>query len=130
VILVDTSAWIEFLRGTGSSIDRRVDALLDEGAQLATTDAVVMEILAGARDDSHRDRLRRLLARCHFAATEGPRDFEDAADLYRACRRGGETVRALTDCLIAIVAIRSDLAILHVDTDFAAIARHAPLQIA
>lgn len=130
MILVDTSAWIEFLRGTGSSTDLKVDALLGEGAELATTDAVLMEVLAGARDDGHRDRLRRLLARCHFAATEGPRDYEDAADLYRACRRGGETVRALTDCLIAVVALRSDLAILHGDADFSAIARHAPLQIA
>lgn len=130
MILVDTSAWVEFLRGTGSATDRRVAELLAQTAPVSTTDVVLMEILAGARDDAHRDQLRRLLARCDFVATEGPRDFEDAAGLYRACRRGGDTVRALTDCLVASVALRAGLAILHFDTDFDVIARHSPLQIA
>jgi predicted nucleic acid-binding protein len=130
VILVDTSAWVEFLRGTGSATDRRVDKLLAEAAPLATTDVVLMEILAGARDDAHGDQLRRLLARCDFAATEGPRDFEDAAGLYRACRRGGDTVRGLTDCLVASVALRAGLPVLHADADFDVIARHSPLRIA
>jgi predicted nucleic acid-binding protein len=131
VILVDTSAWVEFLRGTGSPTDQRLEVLVTAaGTQVATTDTVVMEVLAGARDDAHRESLRRLLAGCSFAATEGPRDFEDAADVYRACRRGGETIRALTDCLIATVAMRAGLPVLHLDADFDAIARHAPLVIA
>jgi predicted nucleic acid-binding protein len=130
VILVDTSAWVEFLRGTGSSTDERVDALLGEEASLTTTDVVLMEVLAGARDDAHRDQLRRLLAGCTFIATEGPRDYEDAAALYRSCRKGGETIRALTDCLIAAVAVRADVPVLHADSDFEAIARHTPLTIA
>ena len=130
MILVDTSAWVEFLRGTDSAADKRVDSLLGEEGQLATTDVVLMEVLAGARDDSHRDQLRRLLARCAFVATDGPRDYEDAAALYRACRRGGETIRALTDCLIAAVALRASVPVLHADSDFEAIARHTPLDIA
>ena len=129
MILVDTSAWVEFLRATGSGADRRVDALLADDAEIATTDTVLMELLAGARDDDHRNRLRRLLARCEFAATDGPRDFEDAADLYRMCRRGGDTVRALTDCLIAAVALRAGLSLLHAEADFDVLARHAPLRL-
>jgi predicted nucleic acid-binding protein len=89
-----------------------------------------MEVLAGARDDGHRNQLRRLLARCAFLPTEGPRDYEDAAALYRTCRRGGETVRALTDCLIAAVAVRNVVPLLHTDADFDAIARHTPLTTA
>lgn len=129
MILVDTSAWIEFLRGTGSATDRRVDRLLAEGSPVVTTDVVLMEVLAGARDDGHRRRLRRLLARCEFVAVEGPDDYERAAGIYRACRRGGETVRALTDCLIAQVALRSGCELLHADTAFGVIARHAPLAL-
>ncbi len=53
--------------------------------------------------------------------------YEDAADLYRACRRAGETVRTLTDCLVAALAIRTGAAVLHADEDFAAIARHTAL---
>jgi predicted nucleic acid-binding protein len=129
VILADTSAWVEFLRGTGSDINVRLRGLL-ESDELATTDVVLMEVLAGARDDPHRDRLRGLLARCAFISTEGPRDYEDAAELYRVCRARGHTVRALTDCLIASVAVRARAALLHADSDFDAIARHAPLEIA
>jgi predicted nucleic acid-binding protein len=129
VILADTSAWVEFLRATGSDANLRLRALI-EGDQLATTDVVLMEVLAGARDDGHRDRLRALLARCEFVPVTGPRDYEDAADVYRACRQAGHTVRALTDCLIASVAMRAGVSVLHADRDFDAIARHAPLEIA
>lgn len=129
MILADTSAWVEFLRGTGSDANIRVRDLLERD-ELATTDVVLMELLAGARDDTHRDDLRGLLGRCEFMPTDGPRDYQDAAELYRACRRGGNTVRALTDCLIASVAIRARVALLHADADFEAIARHARLEIA
>jgi predicted nucleic acid-binding protein len=129
VILADTSAWVEFLRATGSEANVRLRALIERD-QLATTDVVLMEVLAGARDDGHRDRLRSLLARYEFVPIAGPRDYEDAADIFRACRQAGHTVRALTDCLIASVAMRAGLAVLHADRDFDAIARHAPLEIA
>jgi predicted nucleic acid-binding protein len=130
VILLDSSAWIEFLRRTGSEVDVRVDNLLAARVDIASTDVVHMEILAGARDDSQRRSLRRMLRRCEFVPTEGPTDYEDAADLYRRCRRGGETIRTLTDCLIAAVAIRSGCELLHNDADFEKLARHAPLQLA
>jgi predicted nucleic acid-binding protein len=129
LILADTSAWIEFLRGTGSEPNVRLRALL-EARQLATTDAVAMEVLVGASDAAHRERLKRLLLRCEFVATQGPRDYENAAEISRACRRAGDPVRGLIDCLIASVAIREELAILHTDADFEAIARHTPLALA
>lgn len=130
MILADSSAWIEFLRRTGSETNRRMAELIEEPDSFATTDIVLMELLAGARDAPHRDQLRRLLASCEFEPVEGPRDYEDAADLYRACLAAGETVRALTHCLIACVAMRTGSELLHQDADFDAIARHAPLRIA
>jgi predicted nucleic acid-binding protein len=130
VILVDTSAWIEYLRATGSRVDLRLRDLLVAGQSIAVTDLVLMELLAGARDDAHRERLRRLLAGCDYLAVEGPEDYERAADLYRLCRSGGLTIRRLPDCLIAVVAMRCDVALLHADRDFDAIARCAPLKIA
>lgn len=129
MILADTSAWVEYLRATGSDAHVRLRDLLDRN-EIATTDVVLMELLAGARDDSHRDALRSLLARCHFTPTAGPSDYEDAAELYRACRRAGHAVRALTGCLVASVAIRSGLALLHADADFDTLARYTPLEIA
>ena len=130
MILVDTSAWVEYLRATRSKADRRLTRLLEERAPLATTDALLMEVLAGARDTAHRDQLRRLLAGCTFLGTEGPGDWERAADVYRICRAAGDTVRALTDCLIAVVAMRAEIPVLHVDSDFEVIARHTELTVA
>jgi predicted nucleic acid-binding protein len=126
LILVDTSAWIEFLRDTGSAVCTRVDELL--AADLAVCDPIRMEVLAGARDESHLRELRGLLARASLVPTN-PMDYEDAAALYRACRRSGETVRKLIDCLIVAVAIRTDLPVLHADADFVVLARHTPLRL-
>jgi predicted nucleic acid-binding protein len=127
--LVDSSAWIEFLRRTGSDTHHAVRSLLSQDATLHTTDVVVMEILAGARDAEHRGQLRRLLARCEHLPTEGLATYEEAADLYLVCRRAGETVRALTDCLIGAVALRTGIAILHEDRDFDILARLAGVPV-
>lgn len=95
---------------------------------MAVSDVIRMEILAGARDRAHLASLRRLLARAVTIRTL-PTDYDDAAALYRHCRRRGETVRKLVDCLIAAVAIRANVAILHRDADFDALARHTELQV-
>ena len=126
MILIDTSAWIEFLRDTGSPTCVRVDALL--GGDIATCDPVRMELLAGARDERHLGELRRLLAGA-ANVTAQPVDFESAAGLYRQCRSRGEIVRRMIDCLIAAIAIRTDCPILHSDVDFDALARHTALRI-
>ena len=127
MILVDSSAWIEFQRATGSPADRRLTAAVEAGEPLATTGLILLEMLAGARDERQAQDLRRLLDRCRLLRLEEPFDYESAALLYRACRRTGTTVRRLPDCLIAAVAIRTGAALLHQDADFDAIARHAPL---
>ena len=126
MILIDTSAWIEFLRGTGSATCDRVEALLE--SEIAICDAVRMEVLAGARDEQHLHNLRRLLARATVIHTE-PRHYDDAAALYRLCRQEGETVRKLIDCLIGAVAIGADVPVLHNDDDFDVLARHTDLKI-
>ena len=78
MILIDTSAWIEFLRDTGSPACERVDKLL--GSRIATCDAVRMEVLAGARDQEHLQQLRQLLARATMLPTESI-DYDTAAAL-------------------------------------------------
>jgi predicted nucleic acid-binding protein len=127
VILVDSSAWIELQRATGSPADIRLTAAIEADEPLATTGLVMLEVLAGARDEHQARDLRRLLYRCTLLRLEEPSDHEAAAALYRACRRGGRTIRKLPDCLIAAVAIRSGAELLHQDSDFEAIAQHSPL---
>jgi predicted nucleic acid-binding protein len=127
LILIDTSAWVEFLRDTGSPVCRRVDDLLD--ADIATCQPVRMEVLAGARDERHLNELRRLLAKPALISTHVA-DYETAAALFRSCRRSGETVRRIVDCLIAATAIRASVPVLHADSDFDTLARHTDLRIA
>ncbi|MDX2380788.1 MAG: PIN domain nuclease [Acidimicrobiia bacterium] len=126
MILVDTSAWIEFLRDTGSDVCVAVDRLLD--ADLGICDAVSMEVLAGARNERHLIQLRGLLARATMLPTT-PADYDAAASMYRSCRARGETVRKLIDCLIGAVAVRAGAEILHADVDFSALARHTDVQL-
>ena len=105
-------------------------ASVDEplASDIATCDPVQMEVLAGALDGQHLAALRALLARATLLGTE-PVDYDRAAALYRTCRHNGETVRKLIDCLIAAVAIRNDVPILHAANDFEALARHTALRV-
>jgi predicted nucleic acid-binding protein len=127
VILVDTSAWVEYQRATSSPADVRLSKAIEADEPLATTGLVLLELLSGASDERHALDLRRLLDRCRFLPLEEPSDHEAAAALYRTCRRHGSTIRRLPGCLIAIVAIRTGSSVLHQDSDFEAIARDAPL---
>ena len=126
MILVDTSAWIEFLRDSASPACERVEQLL--ACDFAVADPIRMEVLAGARNEQHLIQLKRLLARGSVLHTK-PIDYDQAAILYRQCRANGETVRKLVDCLIAAVAIRNDVVILHQDADFEVLARHTALRV-
>ncbi len=130
MILVDTSAWIEFLRASGSPVHHQVRELVMSSTPIATTEPVVMEVLAGARDGAHLRSLRQLLVGCDLLPVDGLAAWERAAAIWRRCRSGGETVRSLTDCLIADVALNASVAVLHADRDFPVISRATGLKLA
>lgn len=130
MILVDTSAWVEYLRGTGSASNVRVRAYHENTDELAITDVVVMELLAGVRADRVDKRVNAIVNGVPMLPLVGLEDFQHAAELYRICRQQGRTIRKLDDCLIAAVAIRNDVPVLHHDADFDVLARHTPLRVA
>ncbi len=57
MILVDTSAWIEFLRDSASPACERVEEVLAH--DIAVADPIRMEVLAGARNEQHLVQLKR-----------------------------------------------------------------------
>jgi predicted nucleic acid-binding protein len=124
--LIDTSAWIEYLRKTGSETNIEMRNVLSRRHHIC--DAVTMEILSGARDDANAQSLKRLLSRATVIETK-PIDYQNAASIYRACRQVGITVRTQIDCLIAAIAIRTGTPILHQDSDFNAIAQITKLKM-
>lgn len=117
MILVDTSAWVEYDRATGSAVDRRLTDLIRSDGPVAVTEPVVMEVVAGARSVSREADLRRLLARFHLLRVDPAADFDGAARIYRRCRGRGVTPRGLIDCVIAAVAWRHGAALLAQDAD-------------
>jgi predicted nucleic acid-binding protein len=127
MVLVDSSAWVEYLRRTESPAHQAVVSAVADGTAV-TTDAVMLEILVGTAS-ADVGLVTRLLGNQHFVGQEPLLDVRAAADIYHACRRRGSTPRSSVDCLIAAIAIRAGLPLLHQDRDFAMIAQHAPLQV-
>jgi predicted nucleic acid-binding protein len=117
VILVDTSAWVEFDRGTGSRVDARLTELIADTDLVAVTEPVIMEVLAGARDDQRERQLRRLMQRFPLMRFDAITDFDAATRIYRTCRRSGVTPRGMVDCMIAAVALRHGASLLAADAD-------------
>lgn len=122
MILVDTSAWVEFDRATGSSVDRRLTDLIAGDGPVAVTEPVVMEVVAGARTSRREEDLRRLLSRFVLLRFDPVADFDGAAIIYRTCRERGITPRGLIDCMIVAVARRHGASLLSVDVDMARMA--------
>jgi len=119
VILVDTSAWIAYLRGDATTAAGALQGWLDRGAPIAVTSVVAQEVLQGVRDDAAAANLERYLASQWRLEFDDPwRGAVAAADLFRRCRAAGVTVRSTVDCAIACLAIEHDAELLHDDVDY------------
>lgn len=126
MILVDSSVWIEVLRG-----NRRDDfARTTAGDEVATCLPVMQEVLQGIdREDAYH------VAASAFADIRMLEDpltrevFDSAIQLYRNARRSALTVRSGVDCLIAVCAMRNNATVLHSDRDFTHLARIAALRV-
>jgi predicted nucleic acid-binding protein len=129
VILVDTSAWVEYDRATDSAVDARLTSLIAEGAAIGVCEPVLMEVLAGARSDRRADDLRRLLLSFGWLGIDVAADFEGAARIYRRCRSGGITPRGLVDCLIVAITLRTGSALLTADGDHHRMASVVPVTL-
>jgi predicted nucleic acid-binding protein len=121
MLIADTSAWVEWLRQTGSPVNVAFREAL--GADLVVVpEPVKAELLLGARNRAEVTALRRLLETVDVELVHPRDDFESAVELYHRARQQGVTVRGVMDCLIAAMALRLELPVLHHDRDFARLA--------
>ena len=129
MILVDTSVWVEFFRQTDSPQDRRLTGLIEDGEDIAITGIVLTEILQGIRHERELRAARGYLLRFPLVEPMSVFTYLRAAEIYRACRRRGLTVRGSVDCIIAAICIDHDVPILHRDADFDRIAAISGLKV-
>ena len=87
MILVDTSAWIELLRGSGHPAHITLRYHLERRSPIATTEPIIMELLAGTRSRGEGSKLRSRLIGLPRLTLRGLVDFESAAELYRDSER-------------------------------------------
>lgn len=127
LVLVDTSVWIEFLRATGSPAHLFVRERV--GDTLATTEPVLMELLAGAASGPQTAAAERLMLGQHWVQVQPGIDYRAAVDIFQAARASGHQPRSLQDCLIAAIAIRVRAAVAHRDADYAHIAAVTGLDV-
>jgi len=125
-VLVDTSLWIEHLRGRNESVRKQLAALVTAD-RVATADIIIMEILRGAKSNREYDFLRQDFSALHRLEMTGAvweRAWRTGYDL----RRKGVQV-PLTDTIIAALALEHGCRLLHADRHFDLIAEHTSLQI-
>ena len=128
-MIVDTSVWIDFFAGRDSWQVAVVTRELEDEQPVGLTDVVYTEILQGIKHDGDLLAVERQLLALDVVQVAGLDDFRAAAQLYRAARREGLTIRRTTDCLIAAVCIRADRPLLHHDADFDHLALMSPLRV-
>jgi predicted nucleic acid-binding protein len=129
LIVVDTSVWIDVLQGTESAPAARCRALIESGAAVALTEVVLTEVLQGIADERAAREVEAHLRAFPILRLAGADDFVLAADLHRAARRAGITIRKTLDCLIAAPCVRTGSPLLHADSDFDRLASCTDLRI-
>lgn len=127
MILVDSSVWIDYFRGTATRQTDTLDRLL--GAEpLAIGDLILTDVLQGFVTDKEFNAARRMLGRLDLVTLGGPDIAVQAARHFRILRTLGVTVRKTVDTIIATRCIADGHMLLHSDRDFDPFERHLGLR--
>ena len=117
MILVDTSVWIDHLRGLATAQTIKLRTEMD-GGPLLVGDLVLCEVLRGVRSDAQARRVEASLRRFEVVSLMDPDLAVQAANNYRHLRGRGVTIRSLVDLVIGTFCIERGHGLLHSDRDF------------
>ncbi len=117
MVIVDTTAWIDYLRGTESAEALWLHRELTR-QRLGLTDLILCEVLQGIRDQADFVKVREHLLKFHIFQNGGRELAITAAQNYRSLRGQGHTIRRTIDCLIATFCLEAGHTLLHRDRDF------------
>lgn len=129
MILIDASAFIEFLNRTGSRADILIEQLIRDDDGIALADLTLTEILQGIKNDREFREVKASLLTFPILSLKSPESCVAAAELHRKCRKKGLTIRSTIDLLIAQIALEHHATLLHNDRDFDAIAQMCDLKV-
>lgn len=114
--LVDTSVWIDWLRGRETRQTRQLEILLAHGSAWVAP-VILQELYQGARDQKQLQKLQMLFSDL-LCASHTKASYTQAGTLFAQCRWQGITPRSPHDCLIAATAVEHHLPLLQDDQDF------------
>ncbi len=117
MILVDTSVWVDFFRGTSTPEVTWLEAALTV-QRIGLTEMILCEILQGVANEQQARELYHDLIRFEILTAGGIDLAVSAARNYRSLRAKGITIRRTIDCIIATFCIQNDHRLLHNDRDF------------
>lgn len=130
MIVVDSSVWIANLRGIDNVAAFKLRALADNDPdQVLLGDLILLEVLQGARNDTHAARLERDLRQYPIARMVDEMLAVRAAQNYRHLRGRGITVRKTIDMIIGTFCIAEGHQLLHDDRDFDAMVAFLGLHV-
>lgn len=129
MILVDSSVWIDYFKGSITPQTRKLDALLGQEI-LAIGDLILAEVLQGFDDDRDFNDVRRMLTSLEVVEMGGLEIAIQVARNFRTLRSLGVPVRKTIDTVIATWCIENGYELLHRDRDFDPFARHLGLRVA
>ncbi|KAB2839430.1 MAG: PIN domain nuclease [Burkholderiales bacterium] len=129
MILVDSSVWIDYFRGTATPQVEKLDSLLGN-EPIATGDLVLTEVLQGFASDREFNQAKKLLTSLIIVDLAGQSIAIQAAKNFRVLRSLGITVRKTIDAVIATRCIESGLPLLFSDRDFYPFVEHLGLRSA
>jgi predicted nucleic acid-binding protein len=128
VILVDSSVWIDYFKGTATAQTEKLDNLLGR-EPLIIGDLILTEVLQGFPSERDFNDARKILASLDVVELAGREIAIQAARNFRALRKLGVTVRKTIDTVIATHCIENGHDLLHNDRDFDAFAKHLGLRV-
>ena len=117
MVIVDTTVWIDYLRGLQNNETNYFDRELVR-QRFGLTDLILCEVLQGVRDEQASKRVFRELRKFELFGTGGVELAVAAARKFRDLRQRGRTVRKTIDCLIATFCLRHGHSLLHRDRNF------------
>lgn len=115
--IVDTTVWVEYLRGVRSPQVAWLETNLSR-ERLGLTDLILCEVLQGVSRDEQVATVQQELMRFEVFVTGGGELAVIAARNYRLLRAKGKTIRRTSDTLIATFCLLEGHGLLHNDRDY------------